>query len=154
MRFYGYGDYDWDTIAGLANPIYWFYLEEGNTFVPSIEPQILLRPGNYATFGTSQVGAMNIVGGFGYTYNPASPLTPEAAFSNLFKALNPSLAYLGIPRTLKCVREDGVALSIPAILAVPNFSSSKAVNVRDASFVCTQPFFTAQGFTTGTGGFV
>jgi hypothetical protein len=141
MLLSGFDTFDWISSG------YWFEIDEGNVLVPSVEPQILPRPGTYATFGVSQVGAMNIVGGFGYS----GTLTPEAAFSNLFKRLNPANT---TPRQLRAQRDDGVLLKIQAILAVPNYASNKFINFKDASFICVQPFFLATGFTTGTGGFV
>lgn len=136
MRIYGYGSYDWEADG------YYFGIREDVMLVPSVEPQILLRPGSYPTFGMTQVGAMNLPGVFGIKAGNflASLLEPEEAFQRLFERLNPAL---GTPREIRSERGNGVKVKVTGILAVPNFSSERHVNVKDASFVVAQPFWTA-----------
>lgn len=148
MRVYGFDQYNWEDDG------YYFMVDEKNVFVPSVEPQLLLRPGTYATFGTSQVGAMNVVGGFGLIPGGrAEQMGIEVAFQNLFKKLNPAL---GTPREIRAIRNDAVGndgqeVRLRGVLAVPNFSSTGQVNFRDATFVCVQPYWA--GLVPSTGGF-
>lgn len=145
MELTGFRNYNWKPDG------YYFAIDPKNTFVPSVEPQILLRPGTWATFGLSQVGSMTIIGGFGIIPGGVADLAgPEAAFQNLFKRLdiaNP------MPGQIRANRNDGVAVTIQGVLAIPNFASRDTVNFKDASFVCAQPFFIQAGWTSG-GGFV
>lgn len=146
MRIYGFHNTNWGSPTNEGAGDYWFSIDPKNTLLPSVTPQILLRPGTYATFGVSQVGSMNIVGRFGYR----GALSPETAWFQLFQQLNPADAR---PKQLRAVRNDGTLVTLEAILSVPNFASTEIVNAKDASFVCTKPFFDAQGLLTGGSSF-
>lgn len=146
MRLYGFHNYNWGSPTNPATGEYWFTIDAKNTLLPSVTPQILLRPGSYATFGMAQVGAMNIVGKFGYR----GPLNPETAWFTLFQNLNPMNV---TPRELRGIRNDGTLVVLKAVLSVPNFATDLMVNAKDATFVCTVPFFDAQGTLAGGGSF-
>jgi hypothetical protein len=102
----------------------------------------------------SQIGAMTIAGSFGivpYINNvrtQASTWGLEAAFTNLFRKLNPVDA---TPREIRATRNDGVAVKLTGILAIPNQNSTESPDTKDASFVCTLPYWEAQGFQSGGG---
>lgn len=139
MKIYGFGSYDFIPDG------YWFHVAETWMPVPSVEPTILNRVGAYATFGPPVIGEQVIPGGFGYT----GALAAETAFLNLFKRLdvaNPT------PRQLRAQRNDGVNVTILAMLRIPQVGGDE-VNVRPATFITVDPFWLAQGYVTGSGGF-
>jgi hypothetical protein len=158
MRIYQYGTYNWEAEG------YYFGLNEDVVLMPSVEPQILLRTGTYPTFGVTQVGAMSLAGEFGFREDVKNPPWksaqlaasggPEVAFLHLFFKLDAAYSVTpGPPRWLYAERNDGVLMTIPALLAIPNTASSKSLNNRNANFVCVQPWWiNASGANlTGTG---
>jgi hypothetical protein len=149
MKLYAYGNVQWDLSTDAYQDSTFFFSPKPNTvWVNSIEPQILLRPGTYPTFGLPQIGAMNIIGQFGWRQaraaNASNPycLYPdpygasESAFIDLFKRLQPASA---TPRPLSVLRNDGTLMVMQAVLSIPNFASSEEINMRDATFVVVQP---------------
>lgn len=132
--------------AGVTIDGYWYHMPEEIMLVPSVEPAFLPRPGAYGTFGTGIVGPILIAGTMGYT----GALSPEAAFLNLFKRLNPANT---APRQLRAVRNDNVAISTMAVLQIPAASDSKELNVKPVWFQIAEPIWQAVGYTTGSGGF-
>lgn len=141
MRLTGYKAFDWESSG------YWYHLPPSWMPTISVEPLILPRPGGLSAFGISTVGQMLIPGSFGYT----GALTNEPAILNLFKRLNPADT---APGQLRAVRNDGANLSILAVLQIPNFSSGEEENIKPVNFITVSPFWTATGYSTGTGGFV
>lgn len=149
MKITGFRSYDWEDDG------YYFHLDPSNTYVPSVEPVVIYRPGTWATFGIPQIGAMNIIGGFGYDPGSfAESLGPEGAFQRLFRILDISSPY---PGEIRGFREAAGVPDIPiefqGFLQLSNVSSQggDVVTFRDASFVCTQPFFEGQGWISGGG---
>lgn len=155
MRVIGFADMDFvspTSVAGASIEGYTFGISEDNTLVNAIEATILPRPGTYPTFGLGVVGALYLAGEFGY--GPPGVLATEAAFQSLWKRLNPVIT---TPRELRVQRNQDIASStfwkIPAVLQIPQFSSTGVVNWKDATFVLAQPFFEAAVKNTGTGVF-
>lgn len=146
MRIYGFSSVNWGSPTNAASGDYWFVIDPKNTLLPSVTPQILLRPGNYATFGVSQVGAMNIVGKFAYR----GPLPRERAWFEFFQQINVANA---VPRQIRAVRQDGTLVTLMAVLSVPNFATLDSADAKDATFVCVRPFFDAAGTLVGGGSF-
>lgn len=155
MRVLGFDTMDFvlpTSAAGSSIEGYVFGIREDNMLVNTVEATVIPRPGTYPTFGIGVVGAMYLQGEFGY--GPPGVLTYEAAFQNLWKRLNPSIA---TPRELRVQRNADIGSStfqkIMAVLQIPQFSSTQALNFKDSTFVCAYPWFLAAGYTTGTGGF-
>lgn len=140
MRLTGFRTFNWEADG------YSVSVPDTAMWVNNIEAQILNRPGVYPTFGVGVINAMYL--SCQVIYRGA--LTYEAAFMNFFKRINPVDI---TPGELRAVRNDGVAISIPAVLTIPAFSTSGEVSSKDITFVCCQPFWLATGYTTGTGGF-
>lgn len=146
MRPVGYDTFDWVDAAGNSIEGYTCGLPPDWSPVPSIAPSILARPGTTATFGVSSVTEIIVPGKFSYR----GPLSYEAAWSNLFKRLDPVNQ---TPRELRIRRNDNVLIRIRALVQPLAQSSSREINFRDVNFIAVDPFWTAVGFTTGTGGF-
>ncbi len=138
--------------SGASIEGYSFGIHDDNMLVSTVEATVLTRPGTYPTFGLGVVGAMYIQGEFGY--GPPGVLTAEAALQALWKRLNPSIA---TPRELRVQRNSDIGTSvfwkISAVLTIPQFSSTGAINWKDSSFVCAQPLFVAAVINSGTGVF-
>lgn len=139
MEVTGFGDYgDWRADG------FRFVPAPGWAPIPSVEPAILTRAGGTSAFGVGSVGPITIPGQFVYR----GPLTPDEAFINLFKRLNPIDMSPRQLRALTTVDGNEIEVRIEAVLRVPPLADSGAVNAVPAAFVAVQTAFTP--FTTRT----
>lgn len=119
---------------------------------PTVEPVILPRPGTFATFGISEIGAFTIPANF--ILLPSNPIVLsdgfEAAWLYLFKRLNP---YNTEPRQLRGQRNDGTAIAIQAVLRITSGGGDRSVNERLIDFVAVMPFWTSTAASTASGTF-
>lgn len=140
MKLTGFRAYNWEADG------YWVGIPDSAMMVNNIEAQTLNRPGTYPTFGLSIINPMYLNCQVGYR----GALSLEAAFMNFFKKLNPVDIS---PGQLRARRNDGVDITIQAVLSIPAYSSTGEQGTKDLVFVCCEPFWLASGYTTGTGGF-
>jgi hypothetical protein len=150
MKVFKYAEFQFDLPDDTHNDSTFFFAPDPkNTWLNSVEPLLLPRPGTYPTFGMPQIGAMTILGLFGYrkaiAANPSNPFCffpdpygghIENAFFDLFKRLNVADTRA---RSLYVQRNDGVVVVMQAVLAIPQFATTQRINRRDATFVVAQP---------------
>jgi hypothetical protein len=140
MELIGFRTYNWKPDG------YWAGIPDSAMFANQIDPQVLNRPGTYPTFGIGVVGPMYLPCEIGYN----GVLDIEPAFLNFLKRLNPADI---TPGDLRALRNDGVAISLPAVLSLSGFNPNNEKNTLPITFVCCQPFWLASGYATGSGGF-
>jgi hypothetical protein len=132
MKLLGYRSYDWVADS------YWAALPNNWVPIVSVDPNVIPRPGTYATLGIGVVGAMTIPARFGYT----GALTYEQAWLNLFKRLNPIDTS---PGQLRGVRNDGTPVAIPAVMQIQAIAGGNDdeddVNIVFVNFVAVQPYW-------------
>jgi hypothetical protein len=128
VRLTGYDTFDWEASGYTCG------LPAGWIPVVSVSPNVLPRPGTYATLGLGLVSEMTIPGEFLYR----GALTFEAAMLNLFKRLNPVDTS---PRQLRGIRNDGTPVAIPAVMQISQIVNRGDVNSVKINFVAVQPYW-------------
>lgn len=138
MRVIGYGDVDFESLG------YYVGIPDDWLGAPRVDPAIIPRPGNYATFGQSTVGEMTVPVVFGYT--GSDPI--EQAETRLLRLLNP--VDTESVRLLRIEDNDGNRVSVRAKLRISSSRGTDDVNTFAAQFVAVQPFFDADVSSSAT----
>jgi hypothetical protein len=132
MRLLGYADYE------FVNDGYWASLPNAWIPVVRVDPNVIPRPGTYATLGIGVVGEMTIPARFGYN----GPLAFEDWALNLLKRLNPVDTSV---RQLRGVRNNGTLVAIPAVMQIQSITGGNDneddVNIIYINFVAVQPYW-------------